>query len=152
MVFSRMAYMLQLYAQHKEADMPISLDSVLGVHVQALQLRSKRSEVLASNLANADTPNYKARDINFSSTLSNEAESSAGLLKSTNKNHIKDAMAPTGSPVMLYRIPNQSSLDGNTVDTQVEQAEFAKNAVQYEATVTLLQHKLRGLRSAIRGD
>ncbi|MFA7096520.1 MAG: flagellar basal body rod protein FlgB [Gammaproteobacteria bacterium] len=130
--------------------MPINIDSALGIHAKALAVHGRRAEVLASNLANADTPNYKARDIDFKAALQ-QAQSGHVPLKATHAGHIQPAGTGLSSP-LLYRVPQQPSLDGNTVDTHVEQAEFARNAVNYQASLTFLGGKLKTLLSAIRGE
>ncbi|NOX28137.1 MAG: flagellar basal body rod protein FlgB [Gammaproteobacteria bacterium] len=134
--------------------MKISFENALGVHADALALRSKRLEVLASNLVNADTPGYKARDIDFRTAL-NEASSTADAsqLKTTRAGHIS-----LGSGIsninfeVQYRIPTQPSRDGNTVEAEVEQAEFARNATQYQASLQFLGGRFQGLRKAITGE
>ena len=135
--------------------MTVSLDKHLGVHAQALQLRSQRTEVLAANLANADTPNYRARDIDFKAALA-AASSGAGSgvhLATTSARHIGVGGANgTPGPELKYRTPLAPSLDGNTVDTQLEQAAFAENSVRYQATLTFLNSKFRGLMTAITGQ
>ncbi len=131
--------------------MGISFDNALGVHEQALQFKVKRSEVLAQNLINADTPNYKARDIDFKSVLNNEQASSNTRLHATNKRHI----APSNlsfDPQLKYRNPLQPSLDGNTVDEQVEMTKFAKNTMDFQASFQFLNGKFKGLRNAIKGE
>ena len=130
--------------------MAINFDKVLGIHDQALSLREKRSEVLASNLANADTPNYKARDMDFKSVL-NQAMPSNVSLERTNNRHIAPADSLLGSK-MMFRNPNQASLDGNTVEAQVEEAKYAENAIQYQASLRFINGKFSGLISAIRGE
>jgi flagellar basal-body rod protein FlgB len=130
--------------------MAISFDNALGIHEQAMQFRVKRSEVLANNLVNADTPNYKARDIEFSSVLEGELNSGARL-QSTNSQHI----APSSlsfEPQLMYRNPLQPSLDGNTVDEQVEMTRFAKNSIEFQASFQFLSNKFKGLSSAIKGE
>ena len=125
------------------------LDSAFGVHAQALQFRGARSLVLASNLANADTPHYKARDIQFSGVLNDQSFGSLTIAR-THAAHIGSA-STTRSHELLYRNPYQPTLDGNTVETEVEQASFARNAVQYQASLMFLSGKIRGLREAITG-
>jgi len=125
------------------------IDRAFGVHAEALQLRARRGELLASNLANADTPNYKARDIDFRSALS-EAQA-ATTLATTHAGHLH-AQGGAGSAQAMYRVPGQSSLDGNTVDTQIEQSKFAENAVRYRTSLRFLSGKISGLMTAIRGE
>ena len=129
--------------------MPISFDSALGVHAKALQVRARRAEMLASNIANADTPGYKARDIDFKAAL-NQAQS-AGKLKTTHSNHISTAVTDSNMQT-LYRVPSQPSLDGNTVDAQLEKAAFAENALRYQASLTFLGGKFKGLMAALKGE
>jgi len=139
--------------------MPRPLDNYLGIDPQALNLSARRSEVLAANLANTDTPNYKAQDIDFKTALANSSgKPSGGLadgltLRATQAGHIPlnqgmDAL----SAQLKYRVPNASSLDGNTVDAQVEQANFAQNAVRYQTSLTFLNAKFHSLMTAITGQ
>jgi flagellar basal-body rod protein FlgB len=128
-------------------------DRALGIHPQALEVASRRLELLASNIANADTPNYKARDIDFRAALSQAAsERSAATLAVTQPGHISNTTGPVGMAAPLYRMPNHAALDGNTVDSQLENAAFAENAVRYQASLDFVNSKLRGLRSAIKGE
>jgi flagellar basal-body rod protein FlgB len=138
--------------------MPINLDAYLGVHPEALKLRSQRTEVLATNLANADTPGYRARDIDFRSALA-AAGGAPGVgavkLTTTSAAHIdptNTAESVDGNPNLKYRVPLAPALDGNTVDVQMEQAAFAENAVRYQGTLTLLGAKFRSLLTAITGQ
>ncbi len=133
-----------------QIDMPINFDKALGIHPQALSLRARRTEVLAANLANADTPGYKAQDIDFKTALSRVSPQSTSL-KVTHSSHISTNQSVMGERLM-YRIPLQPSLDGNTVDSQVEQAKFSENALQYQANLQFVTGKITGLRSAIRGE
>lgn len=131
--------------------MPLSLSNALDIPAQALQLRARRAEVLASNMANADTPHYKARDIDFSAVL-NSARNPESQLRTTSQHHIKSIASDPSRAELKYRWPYQPSLDGNTVETEVEQAQFADNAVQYQAAFTLLNGRIKSLMTAIRGD
>jgi len=133
------------------------LDEYMRFNEAALNIRSNRQQVLASNIANADTPNYKARDIDFSSALANavsHGKGSAGGLATTAANHMgaaKDgATMPDGTP-LLYRNAAQGSVDGNTVDMDVERNQFADNALRYEAGITMINHQIRGILAAIQG-
>lgn len=134
--------------------MPANLDSYLGVHAAALQVRSRRTELLATNLANADTPGYQARDIDFRKALANAAgaPSTAVTLKATHAGHLQTAGGSDADADLLYRTPLAPSIDGNTVDVQLEQAAFAENAVRYQATLSFLSSKFRGLMTAITGQ
>jgi flagellar basal-body rod protein FlgB len=133
------------------ANMTISIDSALGIHADALRLRERRTEILANNQANADTPEFKARDIDFKAVL---AQQTTGMtLASTSAGHISEpAYGTAAAAELLYRIPIHSSLDGNTVDSHLEKAAFAENAVRYQATLMLLGSKFSGLKMAIRGE
>ncbi|UUC51891.1 flagellar basal body rod protein FlgB [Pseudomonas citronellolis] len=135
--------------------MSISFDSALGIHAQALSFRSQRAEVLANNLANADTPNYKARDLDFASVLAAQADKAkSGTFSTavTNARHIEADGVTMGDDSLKYRIPTNPSIDQNTVDEQVEQANYAQNAVQFQASFTFLNSKFKGLMGALRGE
>lgn len=121
------------------------LDELLNFHHQALNLRSLRQEVLASNIANADTPGYKARDFDFKAALS------AALPHAGKGEPPTGAPAAAAPPKMLFRPMLQPSVDGNTVDMDVERAQFAENALRYEANVTMLSAQIRTMLSAIQG-
>ena len=132
------------------------LDDYLRFNETALSLRAQRQEVLASNIANADTPNYKARDIDFSSALQGAlAKAGAGAaLATTAKGHYPAAAAdgralPDGTPV-LYRTVTQGAVDGNTVEMDTERTQFADNALRYEAGITMINHQIRDLMTAIQ--
>jgi flagellar basal-body rod protein FlgB len=134
-----------------------SLDQYLGVHAAALDVRARRTELIANNLANADTPGYKARDIDFRQAMARaagETPASGVHLSTTQAGHIGGAASAdaTTSPDLKFRTPLAPALDGNTVDTQLEQSAFAENAVRYQATLTFLNNKFRGLLTAIMGS
>lgn len=135
--------------------MSINFGKALGIHEQALGFRAQRAEVLANNIANADTPNYKARDLDFASVLaeqSNRMQRGGVSLNRTDSRHIPADGVITGEAEMPYRIPMKPSLDQNTVDLQIEQSNYAENAVQFQASFTLLNSKFKGLVSALRGE
>lgn len=134
--------------------MALNIDTYLGVHAPALNLRSQRTEVLAANLANADTPGYRARDIDFKNALAAASGgSSAVSLATTKAGHIGAAsVGGTPSPELKYRVPLAPALDGNTVDAQLEQAAFAENTVRYQATLSFISSKFRALMTAITGQ
>jgi flagellar basal-body rod protein FlgB len=138
--------------------MPLNLDTYLGVHQDALKLYAQRTAVLANNIANADTPNYKAQDLDFRAVLAGTGSGSAGgaalALATTNGAHVSGSgNAPPGTATGLkYRVPLAPSLDGNTVDVQLEQAAFADNSVRYQAALTFLSGKFRDLLTAITGQ
>ncbi len=132
--------------------MSLSLDKALGISPQALLVRADRTELLASNLANADTPNYKARDIDFRDALSRAAGRGKSLpLKRTHNLHLPpDVSAGSSRPERLYRVPSQPALDGNTVDPQLEHTAFAENAMQFQSSVEFLNRRVSGLKSALQ--
>lgn len=130
------------------------LDEALRFHQTALSLRSARQELLASNIANADTPGYKARDIDFASALQNALGGSSAKLSmaTSSSQHLEGNTAGSlmGSPV-LYRKPDQPSADGNTVNMDVERAQFADNALRYEASVKFTSDELKDMLAALQG-
>lgn len=134
--------------------MRFDLDNAFGIHQQAMLVRSKRAEIIASNLANADTPGYQARDIDFKAMLQQTKSSGSSTgLKTTHPAHIQVGQTIGGqSAEIMYRTPLQPSIDGNTVDTQLEKANFTQNAVQYQTSVHFLSGKIKALKSAIRGE
>lgn len=134
--------------------MKISIDNALGMMPEALSLRAQRTSVLANNIANSDTPGYKARDIDFQSVLKTRLEnagSATGSIKRTHATHL-DTHAPIGREALQYRMPLMASLDENTVDTQLEQAAFAENSTQFLTALRFLNGKIAGLQSAIKGE
>ena len=145
--------------------MRTSLDNYLGIHPQALQLEAKRNELLAANLANVDTPNYKSRDIDFKAALS----AASGGLECDDacvqpERRARESGGPTASALstssagdidssaVKYRVPMASALDGNTVDEQLEQSAFAENSVRYQASLQFISAALRDLMTAITGS
>jgi flagellar basal-body rod protein FlgB len=126
-------------------------DNVFGIHERALLLQGQRIGVLATNLANADTPNYKARDIDFSEVLAHSGESTLPM-RATREGHItiSDGELPPGD--LKYRNPYQASLDGNTVEMPVEQAAFAENNVRYQASLNFINSDIADLKYAIAGQ
>ncbi|MDB6061239.1 MAG: flgB [Verrucomicrobiaceae bacterium] len=129
----------------------ISFASALGIHEQALYLRSHRAEVLGNNLANVDTPNFKARDVDFSALLDQAGSQSMGKPQRTDARHMTLA-ANDGDGDLLYTTPSQPSIDGNTVEEHREMARFAKNSMDYEASLYFLNAKFKGLQTAISGQ
>jgi flagellar basal-body rod protein FlgB len=128
--------------------MTISFDKVLGIHPRVLELRSRRAEVIAANLANQDTPGYLAKDMDFRTAFA--SVQGKGALQLTHTSHLQPAGSASGE--LLYRVPTQSAIDGNTVDEQQEKAAFADNALRYQASLRFLSNRIRGLLSAIRGE
>lgn len=145
--------------------MAISFDKALGIHDDAVALRSKRAEVIANNIANADTPNFQARDIDFKSVLQgvqgsgvqgvaqNQAALQAPLkMANTHAGHNESVIHPDFAAELMFRTPMQPAVDGNTVDVQEEMARYTENALGYQASFDFLNRKFKGLTSAIKGD
>jgi len=130
--------------------MAINFDKALSIHPQALALREKRSEILAANLANADTPGFKARDLDFTSVLKKTMPPNVDMER-TQVGHLASERLLLGANLM-YRTPYQASLDGNTVESHIEQAKYAENAVQYQASLQFVSNKFSGLMTALRGQ
>lgn len=129
------------------------LDDALRFHETALRIRGQRQELLASNIANADTPNYKARDIDFNSALKSALTSSGSqdAMSMTNSGHLGSKANSLDGMPLLYRTTAQANVDGNTVDMDVERNQFTDNALRYEAGITMLTHHLRQLSTALQG-
>ena len=124
------------------------LDKAFGLSAQTLGMRSQRMELLARNIANADTPNFKARDIDFKQVMQQTQETT---MAATQTGHISQAEAgPAGG--VKYRTPFNTSFDGNTVELNVEQAKYGKSAADYQATLNFLEQRVSGIRKALRGE
>lgn len=137
--------------------MAINFDSALGIHDDAMLLRTQRAEIIANNIANADTPNYLARDIDFAQALEDAMLPTESTLKpvqlnTTNTGHMEGIVNPGFAAEMMYRTPIQASVDGNTVDSQGEMARYTENAVGFQASFTFLDRKFKGLEKAIKGE
>jgi len=129
----------------------INFDKALGIHVQALDVYSQRAKILASNVVNADTPGFKARDIDFRSVLNQQSGQSVRL-EATEYDHMQEPGSVGSQPTLLYRTAMQPSLDGNTVDSQTEIAAFSENALRYQTTLQLLSGKFKGMIAALKGE
>ena len=132
------------------------IDNLLNFQGEALKLRAQRQEVIASNLANSDTPHYKAVDFKFSDALRQatgmpSATGATPALLQTNAGHMNAGGSTLSTVQLLYRNPTQASVDGNTVDMNIEQASFADNAVRYEASLRFLNGQIKTMLSAIQG-
>ncbi|MES2106614.1 MAG: flagellar basal body rod protein FlgB [Pseudomonadota bacterium] len=130
------------------------LDDYLRFQTTALSIRGDRQQLIASNIANADTPNYKAKDIDFASAMNNAmnrstTEPPSGLAK-TAPQHL-DIKGSAGGQQVLYRGTVQGAVDGNTVDMDVEQNQFTDNALRYEASLTMINGQIKGMLAAIQG-
>ncbi len=133
--------------------MAISLDNILGIHQHAVLLRSQRHGVLAANLANADTPNYKARDMDFQAALARaEGKDQWPGMRTTHARHIPEGGGAMGLTDMKYRVPLQPSVDGNTVDSRLETVAFMKNSIDYQVSLRLLDRKVSGIKRVLRGE
>lgn len=126
-------------------------NSIFGIHEQALLLRGQRVGVLAANLANMDTPNYKARDFDFNAALSGADEAPLPL-RATQSLHLTLTAPGELGADLKYRNPYQASLDGNTVEGPVEQANFAENSVRYQASLNFINNTIASMRLAISGQ
>ena len=124
------------------------IDKTFAGHEQALALRSQRMEVLSRNIANADTPAFKAQDIDFKQVLKSTQDSP---LRTTDARHIEQPPDDAVSG-LKYRIPFNVSFDGNTVELPVEQAKFGQSASEYQTTLSILESRISGVRKALRGD
>jgi flagellar basal-body rod protein FlgB len=127
------------------------IDNLLGMHTGALALWQKRTEVLASNLANTDTPGYLARDVDFRKALAAASGNGDGSLPLNTPTAGQINTASQASDTLAYRVPTQPSMDGNTVDAQQEQAAFAANGVHYQASLAFITAQIRMMRTAITG-
>ena len=128
-------------------------EKIFGVHAQALNLRAQRAGLLAANLANADTPGFKARDVDFKSVLGAQNRAMGVSMTTTDPQHQRrGGIAGFDDVTLKYRVPLQPSLDGNTVDEQVEKGEFSSNAVRYMASLKFLENRVSGIVRALRGE
>lgn len=132
--------------------MALSFDKAFGVHQYTLGVRAKRTEVLSSNIANADTPGYKARDIDFAQALQDAQHQQQGFgLATTSEKHFALNMDAPGS--VQYRNPLQPDTgDGNTVDVQQERTEFLRNSLEYQTSLEFMNSKISGLLKALKGE
>ncbi|GAA5316143.1 MAG: flagellar basal body rod protein FlgB [Candidatus Pelagadaptatus aseana] len=134
--------------------MAINFENALGIHEDAMRFRAKRASILANNLANVDTPNYKARDMDFKTALDNKMNAHGKPLElaTTHNSHreAKGLLEDDGG--LLYRTPEQPAIDGNTVEEHVEHAKFMENSLDFQTSFTLLNSKFKGLKTALRGE
>jgi len=124
------------------------IDNAFSANEKSLAVRAQRMEVLARNIANADTPQFKAQDIDFKQVMKVAAE---GSVVTTNGKHIVEAPDQT-SDGLKYRVPFNVSFDGNTVELPVEQAKYGQYAAEYQTTLAILESRISGIRKALRGD
>ncbi len=131
--------------------MTVSIDNYLSTHATALTLRGERTKMLANNMANADTPNFKAKDLDFNAALKQQLSGQQSRMKTTHPAHIPINDGSLGTHIK-YRIPQEASLDGNTVDTDVEQGKFAENTIRYQASLHFLGKRVSGLIRTLKGE
>ncbi|PKO67484.1 MAG: flagellar basal body rod protein FlgB [Betaproteobacteria bacterium HGW-Betaproteobacteria-17] len=131
------------------------LDDMLNFHTQALRVRDQRQQVLASNIANADTPDYKARDLDFKTALQGALKGApaagGATLATTAAGHLAGKPGLGSDAGLLYRTPAQGSVDGNTVNMDAERAAFADNAIHYEFNLTRISQQIKGMLAVIQG-
>jgi len=132
--------------------MKISLENALGPHVAALQVRSQRMEVLANNIANADTPNFKARDIDFQAALEQATGGSHSTIYRTNAKHLPGGSFTHSENTLVYSTPSAASVDGNTVETHAEQAKILQNNLQFQAALRFVNGRFQGMMEALRRE
>lgn len=137
--------------------MSVNFEKALGSAERALIYRSQRAEILSNNIANADTPNFKARDLDFSTVLASQTKETPATpisLKTTNVKHItgKESVSDIYGGALLYSTPAQPAIDQNTVDQQVEIAKYTENGIRFDAAFTRLNGAFKGLLKALRGD
>lgn len=130
------------------------MQPIFGIHEQALLVRKERESILANNLANADTPNFKARDIDWRKEIASAKDAMDNKkfrpdLEMTNSRHIEAYGDMSTDDYLKYRVPTQPSLDGNTVETHIEKAKFMENAIQYQASLEFINGKISGIREAL---
>jgi len=124
------------------------MNGIFGLHEQALNMKASRLEVLAKNIANADTPGFKAQDVNFRKVLS--AQSGIAALTTTHARHLKTSLV--NSDGLVYTNPYNQSLDGNTVEIAMEQAKYGKAAMDYQASLDFIQSRIGSIKRALKGE
>lgn len=130
----------------------MNIENLFGIHEQALNLRIQRAQVLASNISNADTPGYKAKDMEFNTVLKEMASNQNSTLSATHKGHLSSNGYGVADIELIERKPLQTSLDGNTVDTQVESAKLAENNMRFLASLRIIDMKIKCFSTALRGE
>ena len=136
----------------------MALDPLFGLHADALAVQRKRMDVLAGNLANSDTPNFKARDVDFAATLqqalgTSESGGALQMAATSSGNSLRTGDVSGDSiPGLVWRVPTQNSVDGNTVDAQIEQSKFADAALHYQASLNFVDGRVKSMMTAITGQ
>ena len=123
------------------------LNGIFGVHEKAMVLRQRRLALLGQNIANADTPHYKAKDIDFKKIMAKETDFS---IKLSQPGHMNSTNSRNSA--LIFRTPNNPAADGNTVELNYEQAQFGKESARYTATLQFLENRIGGIRRALRGE
>lgn len=126
-------------------------DPLFGVHPAAMQLQRRRMELIAANIANADTPGFQARDVDFRQVLASTQQTVDAPMQ-THADHLGGNAGPADAGATVYRVPVQPSADGNTVDVQIEQAQFADAALRYQAGLSFLDSRIKSLITALTGQ
>ena len=124
------------------------MNGIFGLHEQALNMKASRLEVLAKNIANADTPGFKAQDVDFQKVLA--AQSGIASLTTTHVRHLKTSLV--NSDGLVYTNPYNQSLDGNTVEIAMEQAKYGKAAMDYQASLDFIQSRIGSIKRALKGE
>jgi flagellar basal-body rod protein FlgB len=127
-------------------------ENIFGIHERALYAAADRAGVLATNIANADTPNYKARDYDFAAILAGEGADASLTMARTHLGHLPAASAASAGGELKYRVPFQPALDGNTVEAPVEEAQFGQNAIRYQMSLDAISRQVAMLQLAITGQ
>jgi flagellar basal-body rod protein FlgB len=125
------------------------VNNAFGIHERAISVRNRRVELISQNIANADTPNYKARDLDFKKMI---AGVEGVKVTSTNARHYEVAHLENSPDGLKFRVPFNSATDGNTVEMSVEQAQYSKATADYQATLMFLESRISGIRKALRGE
>lgn len=128
------------------------IDNHIAPNLRALNLRAFRSEVLAGNIANADTPHYQARDFDFRAAMRGALAASGVGMARTAPAHLEPLGTAAGMPRLQFRAPTQPSIDGNTVELDAEVSRFSDNAIRYQAALTFMNSRISGLRTALTGQ
>jgi flagellar basal-body rod protein FlgB len=123
------------------------LDNIFGIHETAVNARQRRMGLLGENIANADTPNYKAKDLDFKQLFGKEQTMSARRTHSLHMDH-----GPSSRNGLVFRVPDNPAADGNTVELNFQQAEFGKESARYSATLQFLENRISGVKRALRGE
>ena len=124
------------------------IGNIFGVHEKAIGLRNQRMEILARNIANSDTPHFKARELDFKAVLSDELKTP---MRNTNQMHFSHSEG-LNDDGMRYRVPFSASTDGNTVEVSVEQSKYGKASADYQTTLMFLENKIAGIRKSLKGE